>query len=96
MDRGHVLVEGEPAALVRTYIGRDILEISEPTEALRSFVRSRGMSSEDLGHRLIIYGAEEEDLYHEISSRFCREGCMMRMATLEDVFLRLTGRELRE
>ncbi len=96
MDQGRILVEGEPAALIKTYIGRDILEINEPTEALRAYVRSRAMSHEDLGHRLIIYGHNEEDLYRDISGRFCREGCVMRMATLEDVFLRLTGRDLRE
>jgi len=96
MDHGDVLVEGEPAALVRAHIGRDILEINEPTEALREYLRSRAMPHEDLGHRLIIYEHDGEDLYHDISSRFCREGCVMRMATLEDVFLRLTGRDLRE
>jgi lipooligosaccharide transport system ATP-binding protein len=96
MDHGRVLVEGLPSSLIRDYIGRDVLEVSEPTEALKAYTRSRGMAHEDLGHRLIIYGNGEEGLYHEISSRFCREGCIMRMATLEDVFLKLTGRDLRE
>jgi lipooligosaccharide transport system ATP-binding protein len=31
-----------------------------------------------------------------LSTQYCREGCILRMATLEDVFLKLTGRELRE
>ncbi|MDD5169768.1 MAG: ATP-binding cassette domain-containing protein, partial [Syntrophales bacterium] len=98
MDNGRIIVEGEPAALVRTYIGRDILEIDRPTEDLRAYVKSRQMAHEDLGHRLIIYGNNKGDLYHEIGDRFCNEkdGCIMRMATLEDVFLRLTGRDLRE
>ncbi|MDQ5985608.1 MAG: ATP-binding cassette domain-containing protein [Syntrophus sp. SKADARSKE-3] len=96
MDHGRVLVEGLPSTLIKDYIGRDVLEVSEPTEELKAYVRSRGMVHEDLGHRLIIYGNGEEGLYHEISSRFCREGCIMRMATLEDVFLKLTGRDLRE
>ena len=78
------------------HIGRDVLEITEPTEELRTYLHSQGMPHEDLGHRLIIYGNNEEDLYHRISDRFCREGCMMRLATLEDVFLHMTGRDLRE
>jgi hypothetical protein len=31
-----------------------------------------------------------------VSGRYCRDGCTLRTATLEDVFLKLTGRELRE
>ena len=96
MDHGRVLVEGAPQSLIRTHIGRDILEINEPTRDLRAYVQAERMAHEDLGHRLIIYGNDEENLYHDIKNRFCREGCVMRMATLEDVFLRLTGRDLRE
>jgi lipooligosaccharide transport system ATP-binding protein len=51
---------------------------------------------EDIGHRLIIYGKDSDKLFHDISTEYCREGCVLRMATLEDVFLRLTGRGLRE
>jgi len=44
----------------------------------------------------LIYGKESDQLFHTISSCYCKDDCMLRMATLEDVFLRLTGRELRE
>jgi lipooligosaccharide transport system ATP-binding protein len=47
-------------------------------------------------HRLIIYDEESEALFHTISTQFCEEGCVLRPATLEDVFLKLTGRDLRE
>jgi lipooligosaccharide transport system ATP-binding protein len=45
---------------------------------------------------LIIYGEESDRLFHTIGGKYCDEGCVLRMATLEDVFLRLTGRGLRE
>jgi lipooligosaccharide transport system ATP-binding protein len=44
----------------------------------------------------MIYCEDRGELYEKITRDFCREGCLMRMATLEDVFLKLTGRELRE
>jgi lipooligosaccharide transport system ATP-binding protein len=44
----------------------------------------------------VIYSDNGETLYRELLAEHCREGCMLRPATLEDVFLRLTGRELRE
>ena len=96
MDHGNILVEGKPLELIRQYVGHDIIEVLEPNQMLRAFVQSRNMEHEDLGHRLIISTEDGNDLFREISSEYCQEGCIMRMATLEDVFLKLTGRELRE
>jgi len=96
MDRGRILVEGRPAALIREHIGKDVLEVAEPTEEIRNYIRRRQLACEDLGTRLLVYGSHDDRLYHEISDRFCPEGCIMRTATLEDVFLKLTGRGLRE
>jgi lipooligosaccharide transport system ATP-binding protein len=96
MDQGKILVEGKPAELIRDYVGQHVIEVSEPSEALRRHIRAADLSHEDLGHLIIIYGHDHDQLYHEISAHYCREGCLMRMATLEDVFLKLTGRGLRE
>jgi len=63
---------------------------------LRAFSREKKVRQEDLGHRLIIYTENGHDLYREICKRFTQESCVLRSATLEDVFLKLTGRELRE
>ena len=96
MDHGGILVEGKPFELIRQYVGHDIIEVLEPSQTLRAFVLSRNMEHEDLGHRLIINTEDGNALFREISNEYCQEGCIMRMATLEDVFLKLTGRELRE
>ena len=96
MDHGRILVEGKPLELIKQYVGHDIIEVLEPSQSLRAFVQSRNMEHEDLGHRLIINTGDGNALFREISNEYCKEGCIMRMATLEDVFLKLTGRELRE
>ena len=96
MDHGGILIEGKPLELIRQYVGHDIIEVLEPNQSLRAFVQSRNMEHEDLGHRLIINTGDGNALFREISNEYCKEGCIMRMATLEDVFLKLTGRELRE
>ena len=96
VDRGRLLVEGKPAELVRLHVGRHVIEIPDPAEGLPAFLRERGVLFENIGHRLIVDLEDGTALYREISERFCDGGCIMRMATLEDVFLRLTGRELRE
>jgi lipooligosaccharide transport system ATP-binding protein len=97
VDRGRLLVEGKPAELVRRHVGRHVIEIVDPAEGLPAFLRERGVRFEDIGHRMIVDLEDGTALYREIEERFCDGGgCIMRMATLEDVFLRLTGRELRE
>jgi lipooligosaccharide transport system ATP-binding protein len=96
IDHGLILVEGRPGDLITYHVGRDVIEVNDPSEGLRSFLQSQGLEVEDLGHRLVIYSEDRGDLYERITRDFCREGCVMRMATLEDVFLKLTGRELRE
>ena len=96
MDHGRILVQGEPAELIRSQIGRDIIEAPAPSAELRDYIQSRRLRHEDLGHRMIIYVEDGNNLFREISNYCGKEGCLMRMATLEDVFLKLTGRELRE
>jgi lipooligosaccharide transport system ATP-binding protein len=95
LDGGRILVAGAPAELVRRHVGRHVLEISEPGAGIEALLDERGIRYESVGHRLIVALGNGEDLYREISGRH-GGGCSLRMATLEDVFLKLTGRELRE
>ncbi len=96
IDHGVILEEGDPKELIRKHVGRTIVEVSDPSSQLRSFLRSQSLKYEDIGNRIVIYCEDGGELYQKISRDFCREGCIMRMATLEDVFLKLTGRDLRE
>jgi lipooligosaccharide transport system ATP-binding protein len=96
IDHGRVLVEGRPADLVRRHVGGEVIEAAAPDGAVRNFLREHKIAFEDLGHRLLIYQGADETLFERLTTDFCREGCTLRQATLEDVFLRLTGRELRE
>jgi lipooligosaccharide transport system ATP-binding protein len=96
MDHGHILVEGKPLDLVKEHVGQDVIEVAGPSDELRAYVQSQPAVYEDLGHRMIIYGQESDRMFHTISEKYCKEGCILRMATLEDVFLKLTGRGLRE
>ena len=96
MDHGRILIEGHPRELIKAYAGHDIIEISHPDSSIREFVKSRNLKYEDLGHRLIIHGNDDRHIYREICHLHPESGCLLRMATLEDVFLKLTGRDLRE
>ena len=96
MDQGRILVEGAPGELINAHVGRTVIEIMAPKSNIRAILEEKSVAFEDLGHRLIAYHHDGEELYRELISGEYREGCMLRPATLEDVFLRLTGRDLRE
>jgi lipooligosaccharide transport system ATP-binding protein len=96
MDQGKILVEGRPADLIERHAGRHVMEVHRPDTDLRRFIDEQNLAYDDLVHRIILYGSDNERLFDTLSSRCGSGACTLRMATLEDVFLRLTGRELRE
>ncbi len=96
IDHGRILVEGSPQELIRDHAGRYAIEVESPGAELRTYVIDQGLEHEDLGHRMVVYGDDGDRVFHRISEAYCSGGCAMRMTTLEDVFLKLTGRGLRD
>lgn len=95
MDNGVFLVEGKPADLVREHVGSEIIEM-ENTHEVVAFLESRGLPYETIGDLVQVAtdGSRETTraLFEECKSR----RISTRPATLEDVFLKLTGRNLKE
>lgn len=96
VDQGKILVEGRPRDLIARYVGNKVIENSPVCFKLRDYVITSSLDYEDLGHRMLIYCKDNESVFDEITRSYCHDNCILRMGTLEDVFLRLTGRELRE
>ena len=95
VDHGRVRVEGEPRGLVAAHAGRHVLEVEAPQPDFLDAVAREGWRFDRSGRRLLVYGEDRAALL-ALRERFCPEHGMFRPASLEDVFLRLTGRELRE
>jgi lipooligosaccharide transport system ATP-binding protein len=96
VDHGQILVEGAPAQLVRERVGQAVLEIADPDQAVRDFLAREGGRVEDLGKRLLVHLDDGDALFLKLTREVRAEGCTLRPASLEDLFLKLTGRELRE
>ena len=94
IDQGKTLVEGAPASLVKRYVGGSAIEIEGVDEALRQYLADNRIHHDILDQRIIVYA--EDSVAEHIRRHFCMERCTFRAPTLEDVFLHLTGRELRE
>jgi lipooligosaccharide transport system ATP-binding protein len=101
MDHGRIVTEGDPAALVREHVGREVLELRlEPgcdAEALIASLDGRLDGYDLTEDALTLYADDAEGLLRALDNdRFPTDSALVRHATLEDVFLRLTGRSLRE
>jgi lipooligosaccharide transport system ATP-binding protein len=96
MDHGRIIAEGRPRDLIREHAAENVIEIVGPGKELRKYIREHAVEHDDLGERLIIYAEPRGELEVLIREKFCVESCRFRAGNLEDVFLRLTGRDLRE
>ncbi|HEY3338593.1 MAG TPA: ABC transporter ATP-binding protein [Propionicimonas sp.] len=98
MDKGGIVAEGSPAALIRTYATREVLEVrfgSDRNAALVDRLRGFADRIEALPDRVLLYTDEGEAALEAVR----RDGLvpitsLVRRSSLEDVFLRLTGRSL--
>jgi ABC-type branched-subunit amino acid transport system ATPase component len=81
-----------------------IINVKDLTKKFKDFTAVDGISfSVEKGEFFGLLGpngagktTDASDLNNTIIDRFCVDKCTYRNSTLEDVFLRLTGRELRE
>jgi lipooligosaccharide transport system ATP-binding protein len=96
MDEGRILLEGTPQSLVEREVGRTVLEAWNYDEAFAGFLRSMPGRLEEVGDRIYFYPTEGEHIERALEERFPGQDRLIRRATLEDVFLKLTGRALRD
>jgi lipooligosaccharide transport system ATP-binding protein len=97
IDHGRIVAEGSPAALIRQYATREALELrfgSERNGALVDELREFGRL-EVLPDRVLVYTDDGEAALAAVHHRgLVPLTSLVRRSSLEDVFLRLTGRSL--
>src|SRR5690348_11862939 len=98
MDKGLIVAEGSPLELIRTYSTREVAELRFPIgehEAVAPKVEDLAERVEVLPDRLLLYTADGEETLAKVHERGLDPlVSLVRRSTLEDVFLRLTGRTL--
>ena len=98
MDRGRIVAMGSPLGLIREYSTREVLELRYPAgtnESKAPALEGIGERQDVLPDRVLIYAADGEDALSEVHRRgLPPESALVRRSSLEDVFLRLTGRSL--
>ncbi|MGH2735038.1 MAG: ABC transporter ATP-binding protein [Actinomycetota bacterium] len=98
MDRAEIVAHGSPVGLIQSYCTREVVEVRFPV-GVQETVRDRldGITEriEALPDRILLYTDDGDGTSHEVTMRGLEPASMVvRRATLEDVFLTLTGRSL--
>jgi len=100
MDNARIVAEGSPRELIAKYSTREVLELRfSNREALEpdGVFKDLAERVEVLPDRVLLYTADGEKAISAVNQRGLRpESSLVRRSTLEDVFLRLTGRSLVE
>jgi lipooligosaccharide transport system ATP-binding protein len=100
MDHAKIVAAGSPRQLIEQYSTREVLEL-RLTDAVRGTLDGRlddlAERVEELPDRILLYAPDGEQALEQVHARAIPiESALVRRSTLEDVFLRLTGRSLVE
>jgi lipooligosaccharide transport system ATP-binding protein len=96
IDGGRFLLEGNPPQLVRERVGDEVIELRAIDKGdVLPFLGGIPLEHEWAGDTLYLYCRNDTPVMERLVANGHRE-FLRRPATLEDLFLRLTGRELRD
>jgi lipooligosaccharide transport system ATP-binding protein len=98
MDKGSIMAEGSPAQLIKDYSTKEVLEVrfgSERNSQMANDLSQLCERIEELPDRILMYTEDGEELLERVYKKgFHPKTSLVRRSSLEDVFLRLTGRTL--
>ncbi|HPB72030.1 MAG TPA: ABC transporter ATP-binding protein [Phycicoccus sp.] len=98
MDRGRIVAEGSPRALIEAHSTREVVEVrfdADDHGAHAGALAGLGERVEVLPDRILVYAADGDAVVAALAARgVVPLSTLVRRSTLEDVFLHLTGRTL--
>ncbi len=98
MEGGGIISEGSPRDLIEEHVSPEVMELRTSPAALESLapvVESVAENTDRIGESLLVYTSDSDAVTRKVrESGIAVENMLYRRATLEDVFLKLTGRRL--
>ena len=95
IDRGHIIAQDSPAKLIREHVEPEVFEISDGPAVSNLLGGIGNIRQETVGDTRYVYatdGAPVKDCLQSMPEI----AYFHRPANMEDVFLKLTGRDLRD
>lgn len=97
MHQGGILALDTPKAMVLRHVGEQVVEVlpeSDSRDKVLAELKNRGLDAEPAESLIQVFHADADELCADLTTRGYR--AWQRLGTLEDVFVRLTGRALVE
>jgi lipooligosaccharide transport system ATP-binding protein len=97
MDNGKIIEQGQPAELIKKHVGEDVLEVDND-EKLMQTLKSEFPDAhfEVFGDRIHVFTTQPHGVFESFLEKHPVTNVTIRNANLEDVFLKLTGRKLKD
>ncbi len=97
MNYGKIIEEGKPSDLVKKHVGEEVLEVAYDEKMMRLLRETfQGARLEVVGEKIHVFTNQSRGVFAEMLRDVPFKEAVIRDANLEDVFLKLTGRRLRE
>ena len=97
IDNGKIVQAGIPSQLIKTHVGEDVLEVEYDEEVVKRLKQELPNAQvEVFGEQVRVFINQPHGVFERVVKEFPDKAMTIRNANLEDVFLKLTGRKLRE
>jgi lipooligosaccharide transport system ATP-binding protein len=97
IDNGKIIEFGVPQKLIKEHVGEDVLEVAYDEVVLKTLKEELPDAHiEVFGDQIRVFINQPHGVFERIVKKFSDIDMTIRNANLEDVFLKLTGRKLRE
>jgi len=97
MDYGKIIEQGTPPDLIKKHVGDEVLEIDYNDETMATLRKTLPDTRlEVISDRIRVFTTQPHGIFENYLKNHPAKGATIRNANLEDVFLKLTGRGLRE
>jgi lipooligosaccharide transport system ATP-binding protein len=97
MDHGKIIEKGKPEELIKTQVGEEVLEVLHNEESMR-YLKNTFKDSiiEVVGDKIHVFANKPRGYFGKMLKQSSFQGAVIRDSNLEDVFLNLAGRSLRD
>ena len=97
VDKGKIIEQGSPNELIKKHVGEEVLELDYDEKLLPTLKDAfPDAQIERLGDRMQIFTNKPHGVFEGFLKEHSIQNVTIRKANVEDVFLKLTGRGLRE
>ena len=97
MDQGKIIEKGEPVQLVKEHVGEEVLEVLNSEESMACLKQYFPDARIDIvGDKIQVFAKKARGILAKILEETSFRGALIRDSNLEDVFLKLAGRSLKD